>query len=112
MSAATVIYTAVVVIPIPRIIAEIAVKHNKMNKTPPDKSITDCVNFRPRPETKTEPMIIPAQAHAIVTGTVDLMPLSNAPNMSTTDILVFFLIKLRMITDTILQNPAVIAVLP
>ena len=58
------------------------------------------------------PMIIPAQAHAIVTGTVDLMPLSNAPNMSTTDILVFFLIKLRMITDTILQNPAVIAVLP
>ena len=96
----------------PRIIAEIAVKHNNMNKTPPDRSITDCVNLSPRPETKTEPIIIPAHAHAIVTGTVDLIPLSNAPNMSTTDILVFFLIKLKIITDTILQNPAVIAVLP
>ena len=74
--------------------------------------MTDCVNFRPRPETNTEPIIIPAQAHAIVTGTVDLIPLSNAPRISTTDILVFFLIKLRIMTDTILQKPAVIAVFP
>ena len=41
--------------------------------------MTDCVNFRPRPETNTEPIIIPAQAQAMVTGTVDLIPLSNAP---------------------------------
>ena len=52
-----------------------AVKHSKINNTPPDKSITDCVNFSPRPETNTEPIIIPAHAQAIVTGTADLMPL-------------------------------------
>ena len=91
MSAATVIYTAVVVIPMPKIIAETAVKHNKGKSKPPERSITDCVNFRPSPETKTEPIMIPAQAHAMVTGTVDFIPLSNAPSRSTTDIRVFFL---------------------
>jgi hypothetical protein len=93
-------------------IAEIAVKHNNINNTPPERSMTDWVNLRPKPETKTDPIIIPAQAQAMVTGTVDLMPLSKAPNKSTTDILVFFLIKLKIITDTILQKPAVIAVFP
>ena len=96
----------------PSIIAEMAVRQSKINSTPPDKSITDCVNFRPRPETNTEPIIIPAQAHAIVTGTVYLIPFSNAPRISTTDILVLFLIKLKIMTETILQNPAVIAVFP
>ena len=76
--------------PIPRIIAETAVRHYKINKTPPDKSITDCVNFNPSPDTNTDPIIIPAHAQAIVTGTVDFIPLSKAPNKSTTDILVFF----------------------
>ena len=96
----------------PSIIAEIAVKQSRGNNIPPDNSITDCVNFRPNPETKTEPIIIPAHAHAIVTGTVDLIPLSNAPNKSTTDILVFFLKKLRIMTDTMAQKPAFIAVYP
>ena len=91
-------------------IAEIAVKHSRGNNIPPDNSITDWVNFNPNPETKTEPIIIPAQAQAIVTGTVDLIPLSKAPNKSTTDIRVFFLKKLKMITDTIAQKPAFIAV--
>ena len=110
IKAATVIYTAVVVIPIPRIIAATAVKHNRGNKFPPDKSITDCVNFNPNPDTKTEPIITPAQAHAIVTGTVDLIPASKALKISTTDILVLAFKKLSNITDTILQKPAVIAV--
>ena len=48
-------------------------RHNRINKTPPDKSITDCVNFSPRPDTNTDPIIIPAQAQAIVTGTVDFI---------------------------------------
>ena len=57
-------------------------------------------------------MIIPAHAQAIVTGTVDLIPLSKAPKISTTDIRVFFLKKLRIITEIMAQNPAVIAVFP
>ena len=65
MSAATVIYTAVVVIPMPKMIAEMAVKHNRGKSMPPERSITDCVNFRPSPETNTEPIMIPAQAHAM-----------------------------------------------
>src|SRR6056300_43059 len=112
MRAATVIYTAVVVIPIPRIIADIAVRQSRIKSTPPDKSITDWVNFNPRPDTNTDPIIIPAHAQAIVTGTVDFIPLSNAPSKSTTDILVFFFKKLSIITETILQKPAVIAVFP
>ena len=53
-----------------------------------------------------------AEAQAIVTGTVDLSPLSNAPKRSTTDIRVFFLTKLNNMTDTIAQKPAFIAVYP
>ena len=71
--------------PIPRIIAETAVRHNKINKTPPDKSITDCVNFSPRPDTNTDPIFVVGlprsgstlveqilSSHSLVEGTTEL----------------------------------------
>ena len=74
--------------------------------------MTDWVNFSPKPDTKTDPIIMPAHAHAIVTGTVDFIPLSNAPKRSTTDIRVLLLKKLKKMTEIIAQNPAFIAVYP
>ncbi len=38
-------------------IAATAVKHKRGNRFPPDKSITDWVNFKPKPDTNTEPII-------------------------------------------------------
>ena len=96
--------------PIPRMIAATPVSERSINKLPPEISITDCVNFNPSPDTKTEPMIKPAHAQAMETATVARMPLSRAANMSTGLRRVSARMKLSPISATIPKKAARIGV--
>ncbi len=108
--AATVMYTAVVVNPIPRMRAAIMVSTRATQSLPAAISIMRLVNLSPNPETKTHPIMMPAQAQATETGTDLMAPSSRALRSPMGDIRVSGLRKLNIKTARMARNAAYMGV--
>ena len=98
--------------PMPRTIAAAAVKASNSKRFPPERSITEFVNLSPSPEAKMDPMMIPAHAQAIVTGTALRTPISSAPHRSVGLRRVWGDTKLNTNSVMLAANAASIAVKP